>query len=149
MLQRKQVGFSLIELMIAVAVLGILLAIAIPNYQEHLRRAARVAGQTYLSDLAQRQELRFQDARVYSDQTIDFINATTPMPSDVASRYSLPVFVKVDPAVGTLASFTITMTPISGGMLSNDGPLCIHSSGIRRRGSAPSCDPASPAGDPW
>ncbi len=133
MTQRTQSGFSLIELMVAVAILGILMAIAIPSYQEHLVRAARAAGQTFLSDLAQRQELRFQDARVYSDQATDFINAATPMPTDVASRYSVPVFVKVDPAAGTLGAFNITMSPIAGGMMASDGDLFIDSTGKRVR----------------
>lgn len=126
--QRKQIGFTLIELMIAVAIIGILMAIAIPNYQDYLRKAARSAGQSYLSDLAQRQELRFQDARVYSDLASDF---PTRSP-EVASRYAAPVFTKVDPAAGTLGSFTITLTPLDG-LLTGDGDLFIDSTGKRVR----------------
>jgi type IV pilus assembly protein PilE len=130
--QRRQSGFTLIELMIAIAIIGILAAIAIPNYQEHLRRAARAAGQSYLSDLAQRQELRFQDARVYSDQAGDFITAARPMPAEVAVRYNTPVFAKTDPAAGTLGFFSITMSPL-GGLLTGDGDLYIDSTGKRVR----------------
>lgn len=133
MIQKKQNGFTLIELMIAVAVIGILLAIAIPNYQEYLRKAARSAGQTYLSDLAQRQELRFQDARTYSDQATDF----PTMPPDVALRYSAPTFAKTDFDPGPPpepASFTITMVP-SAGLLATDGTLTINNLGVRKRGT--------------
>ena len=125
---KKTKGFTLIELMIAVAIVGILLAIAIPNYQDHLRRAARSTGQSYLSDLAQRQELRFQNARTYSDQASDF----PAMPTDVSQRYATPVFSKTDPAAGTLGFFSITMTPLAG-LLSGDGDLYIDSTGLRER----------------
>lgn len=55
-------GFSLIELIMAVAVLGILLAIAIPNYDEFKKSGYRTEGTALLSDIAARQE------RYYSQQ---------------------------------------------------------------------------------
>lgn len=127
-LQRKQKGFSLIELMIAVVIMGILMAIAVPAYQDYLRRGARSAGQAYLSDLAQREELLFQDARAYSDLTAD-----ARMPSDVALRYAIPTFTITAPAAGVPASYTITMVP-KPGLLATDGTLTIDSLGARKRG---------------
>ena len=66
---QRSSGFTLIELMITVVIVTILTAVALPSYQDHVRRAARSAGQQFLLDLAQRQEQYFLDVRWYADGT--------------------------------------------------------------------------------
>ena len=56
MLYKKHAGFTLIELMITVAVIAILAAIAVPSYREYIRRSNRVEGQSLLNEAAARQE---------------------------------------------------------------------------------------------
>lgn len=58
-------GFTLIELMIVVAVIGILMAIAIPNYSEYVTRSRITRATAALSDMRVRMEQFFQDNRVY------------------------------------------------------------------------------------
>ena len=53
---RKQAGFSLIELMIVVALIGILAMIAYPSYQGYTQKARRTDGKDALTQLAARQE---------------------------------------------------------------------------------------------
>ena len=56
MVKTKYRGFTLIELMIVVAVVGILAAVAYPSYQEYVRKAKRAEGRTALLELLQQQE---------------------------------------------------------------------------------------------
>lgn len=51
---KKMVGFTLIELMIAVAIVGIIAAIALPSYQASVRKSNRAEAKTELTDVAQR-----------------------------------------------------------------------------------------------
>ena len=56
MTQKRQTGFTLIELMIVVAVVGILAAIAYPSYSESVLKGKRAQGRTALAELMQQQE---------------------------------------------------------------------------------------------
>jgi len=61
----QQQGFSLMELMIVVAVIGILAGIAYPNYSEYVKRGNRSEGQAFLNDVSARQERYFAQNNAY------------------------------------------------------------------------------------
>lgn len=90
----KKNGFSLIELMIAVGVVGILAAIAIPSYSAYMKRANRTDATRSLSYWSQALE------RCYS-QNFTYAVATCPI-------------VATSPAVSNQGYYTITVTLTAG-----------------------------------
>ncbi|MGJ7526998.1 type IV pilin protein [Variovorax sp. GB1P17] len=66
-MRNAEKGFTLIELMITVAIVAILAAIAYPSYMEYVMRSRRVEGQNLLNDAAARQERWRAQNGSYSD----------------------------------------------------------------------------------
>ena len=64
-------GFTLIELMIVVAIIGILAAIAIPQFAGYRRRGQNAAAQSALKNLATAQESYYIDQNKYTNLTTD------------------------------------------------------------------------------
>jgi prepilin-type N-terminal cleavage/methylation domain-containing protein len=60
-------GFTMIEVMIVCVIVGILAAIALPSYWKYVQRSKIIQATTGLSDLRQRMEQKFLDARTYDD----------------------------------------------------------------------------------
>lgn len=95
-----QRGFTLIELMIVVAVVGILTAIALPSYNEYIRRGHRAEGRTALLQAAQWME-RAATANGDYPLTAAF---PTSMTSIASGRYAISL-------TSDGATFTLTATP--------------------------------------
>ena len=63
---RRQRGFTLIEVMIALVMVAILAAVALPTYRDQLRKSARADAQAFLSDMASRQQQYLVEKRTYA-----------------------------------------------------------------------------------
>ena len=111
MSRRRGAGFTLIELMVVVVVIGILSAIAYPSYQEHVRQARRAEVATVLLENAQLLE------RHYTRQGADDEGPPAALASQ--SPATGPAVYQI---VASLAaeSFTLTATAVAGGIMAGD-----------------------------
>ncbi len=94
-------GFTLIELVVAMAVVGILVAIAFPSYQEQVRKTRRADGKAELMETAQQLERCYTRFSRYNDG-----NCGVALPFDSSEGYYV-----VSAAAITASAFTLDATP--------------------------------------
>jgi type IV pilus assembly protein PilE len=105
-MKRHTHGFSLIELMIVVAVIGILASIAVPGYQQHVMRTRRAVAAGCLMELAQFMERRYTGSLTYAGAILPTLTCST----ESASFYSF-AFAAGEP---TATTFNIEAIPENG-----------------------------------
>ena len=124
----KQQGFTLIEVMIVVAIIGILAAIAYPNYQHYVIKTKRVDMMSEMQNIATQIESRKLAQGTYSNNLITGLGGN---------------FSRQGPALYTI-SFTpnpltsewrIIATPNPNSQMANDGILSLNYQNIKCRGS--------------
>lgn len=119
--RQSNTGFTLIELMIVVAVIGILASIAYPSYRDQVQKTRRSEAKSALTDAASRQEQFFLDNLTYTAVIGDLgMSATTEN-----NYYTLSI-------VSTATTYTVTAT--ANGTQTNDtncATLSISDTGSR------------------
>lgn len=119
---RSQRGFTLIEAMITVAVIGILAAIAYPSYADYVRRGKRATAQAALMELASKEQTYLLDRRAYS---ATFSDLAFTVPTEIASDYTFTVAVTATP------SFTARATPSAALAAKGEQTLTITDTGVK------------------
>ena len=109
--QRNSRGFTLIELMITVAIVGILAAIALPSYKNYVIRAKLVAGTNSLSTLRAQMEQYYLDNRTY--MTVSSPSIVTPCTQNAVTANANNLFnvnCSTSGDVPTISTYTIRAT---------------------------------------
>ena len=100
-------GFTLIELMVVVAILAIIVAIGYPSYRNQVMKARRADGKAFLLEIADRQERYYADQSTYTTTITDL-----GFDDDIATDGYYKAAITDDPTGDLTLSYTITVTPI-------------------------------------
>lgn len=132
-------GFTLIEMMIVVAIIGVLAAIAYPSYERYIVKTKRTDMMSEMQNIASEIESRKLAQGSYSAISAGVI---ANFAGDHFINGSALYTVAFTP-IPLTAKWVITATPITGSQVVNDGILSLNYQGIKCRGS--NCS----TGDDW
>ena len=144
-----QTGFTLIELMIVVAIIGVLSAIAYPSYQGYVERTNRADMMSEMQQIASRIEANKVNYKRYDRIPLSSILLDTPeadgsitFPISGNALYTITVTPN-DTVTLSDKDWTITASPLTGQRMVNDGSLTLNSLGRKCR------DTYCGKGDEW
>ncbi|SDG87447.1 type IV pilin protein [Pseudomonas abietaniphila] len=119
---KHQQGFTLIELMITVAIVAILAAIAYPSYTDYVRRGYRSEGIALLNDAAAKVERFYAQNNTYAGITLAKLGYADPMMS-ATGKYRLTI---PNP---TATNYTVQVAPQGSQSTDTCGTLTIDQAG--------------------
>ncbi len=128
----KQRGITLIELMIVVAIIGILATIAYPSYTQYVLRANRAEAQAILSESAQFMERRFTTCGTYATNATCTTAATPTSAVSPAGASGGAIKYNISFSAGpTVTAFTLQAVPTTGQSSDTCGTLTLSNTGAQ------------------
>lgn len=133
---RRDYGFTLVEIMIVVVIIGILAAIAAPAYTSHIAKSRRADARVQLLQVAQFME-RFYSANDRYDQDRGGNGVFSQIPDKLkrapAEGEQMYALVTLDSSNVNASSYTLTMQPVSGSPMGSDpcGSFTINQEGMK------------------
>lgn len=138
---KKSTGFTLIELMITVAIIGILASIAYPSYQDSVRKSRRADAKGVLLGLTNAMERRFTEKNSYCDAALATGGTavtgcgTATEDTGTPSIYTIPTetssFYTVTISAATAISYTLNAVPTGAQTNDTCGTLTITQTGAK------------------
>ena len=111
-------GFSLIELLIAVAIVGIIAAIAVPSYSMYITKANRTDAMNYLTEVAGEQQ------RYYSENN-EYAGAMSDLGYDANTTPEGHYTISISTPGAARTSYVLSATPVVGGRQVNDDECAV------------------------
>lgn len=124
-------GFSLIELMMVVVVVGVLTLIAYPSYKSFVVRTSREAAESQLQELANLQEKIFLTSNAYTTRVTDPYNGQSGGGLGLASGQTVDSKYDIAFTTSTATEFTLRARPVSTTTQDGDGDIFIDHTGKR------------------
>ncbi|MEX0899459.1 MAG: type IV pilin protein [Gammaproteobacteria bacterium] len=139
-MRTSQRGFSLIELMVVVAIIGVIAAVAYPSYTGYVTKSKRTVGQSTLTQVANRQEQFFMDNKTYTADLTNLGYAASPLPvdSDGQPNGSGEIVYIVSVSASTANTYTLQAVP-QGSQAQRDtdcGTLSLTNTGVKTASGA-------------
>lgn len=132
MLKRQQ-GFTLVELMIVVAIIAILSTIAIPAYDQYITKIRRADGKVALMKLAQLQEAYFSNNNKYAVTLTELLASSTEGFSSITGTTAQSpqnyYTLTLTPGATATRSFTLTAAPY-GDMITREEKMSVSCKGL-------------------
>lgn len=131
--RQSQSAFTLIEMMIVVAILGILAAIAYPSYQGYVKKAKRTEMMSELQSIGSQIEAQ----KIAQGKYVQRADANYPTQGDELYTVTMSIDANND---GRIGDWLLTATPITTAMMKGDGNLTLDYTGKKCHGSQCSMD---------